>query len=132
MGQVDSDEDSKRGDDFPEMESEERPKPCFVQFWQEQSSSFEEDLRDGKRKHPTERRGVKRTAREIEERCSSPTEKVLVYLLNHGSAEDMSAIKGLTPDDIKEVKQSLPPLPVECFQHFPPAPWELISLPVDD
>jgi len=97
---TDSDEDSKRGD-FPEMKSEELP--CFVQFWQEQSSSLEEDLGEGKRKHPTERRGgKKRSATEMEE-ATSPTEKVLVYLLNHGSAEDMSAIKGLTRDDIKEV-----------------------------
>ncbi|CAK9029719.1 unnamed protein product [Durusdinium trenchii] len=48
----------------------------------------------------------KRRASEVEPKTKCPTELTLLALLEHGSAKDMSIIKGLTSDDIKKVMAS--------------------------
>lgn len=84
----------------PLVEEIEDDEPCFVNFWEDGLSPESKDEQPAKQVNP--RRAPKRPASQIFKQ-ENPTELMLLTLLEHGTAKDMSVIKGLNGDDIKKV-----------------------------
>lgn len=85
----------------PLVEEIEDDEPCFVNYWEDSEVSPKVAKDKQPAKHFNPRRAPKRPASQISK--ESPTELMLLTLLEHGTAKDMSVIKGLNGDDIKKV-----------------------------